>query len=122
MAVEIEHEGPVVVLVIMRAQAGLAIVLAAGGDCRPVEGVDRGPGGRRKGHMDGPAIQAFGLADPEERLEIRTEADRGTVARLFGRDLYDDRDAERRQRLEVELGRAGDGAHRDADVVDSSAR
>src|SRR6187399_1607851 len=57
-AVEIEHEGTVVVLVIMRTQARLAVVLAAGGDGRPVEGVDRGARGRRKGHMDMPDTQA----------------------------------------------------------------
>jgi hypothetical protein len=39
VAVEIEHEGTVVVLVIMRTQARLAVVLAAGGDGRPVERV-----------------------------------------------------------------------------------
>jgi hypothetical protein len=86
VAVEIEHEGTVVVLVIMRTQARLAVVLAAGGDGRPVEGVDRGARGRRKGHMDVPDTQAFGPADPEERLEIRTKADCGAMTCLFGRD------------------------------------
>src|SRR5262245_51685733 len=106
----------------MRARARLAVVLAANGDGRPVEGVDRGARGCREGHMDVSDTQAFGLTDPEERPRIRTNADRGVMACLFGRDLHDDRNAERVERLEVELGRAGDVAHWNADMVDHSAR
>ena len=40
--------------------------------------------------------EPLALADPEERLLIRAEANRRAVAGLFGRDLHDDGDAERR--------------------------
>jgi hypothetical protein len=41
-------------------------------------------GGRSESDMNMPAAQAFSLADPEEGLEIRTEADRGAKTRLLG--------------------------------------
>ena len=46
------------------------------------------------------------------------EADRGAVAGLFRRDLHDDAVAERRERLQVELGGASYVAHIEADMVD----
>ena len=41
---------------------------------------------------------------------------------VLGRDLHDDADAERGQRLAVELGGAGDVAHAHADMVDHRLR
>jgi hypothetical protein len=67
VAVRIEHEGAVIVRVIMRPQAGSAMVRAAGGERGFVEFVDRGAVGRREGDMQAaiepasPPIQKSGL-------------------------------------------------------------
>ena len=49
------------------------------------------------------------------------EADRGAMAGLFGRDLHDDAVAERLKRLQIELGGAGEVAHRHAEMIDLAA-
>ena len=84
VAVGIEHEGSVVIGVVVGTQAGRAVVLAARSDRRAVEGIDRCAGERSESDVDMPAAQAFSLADPEKGLEIRTETDRGAMTRLLG--------------------------------------
>ena len=52
VAVGVEHEGGVIIRVVSRAQARRAIVLAAGGDCGGVEGIDRLAGCSGERDMD----------------------------------------------------------------------
>lgn len=64
MPVRVEHEGAVIIFVIIRAQAGLAIIGAAGGEGCGVESVDRGAVGGGEGDVgagDGGGVGA----DPE---------------------------------------------------------
>src|SRR3982750_2212985 len=73
VAIEIEGEGTVVVLVVVRTQARLAVVLAAGLQGRGVESIDRLAGFRDEEDMRaairiGAAVQLLGQADPEARM------------------------------------------------------
>src|ERR1700753_1707623 len=70
VAVGIEDEGTVVVLVVVRTWAGRAVVLAAGLARRGVEGVDLGVALRRKADMRAvlgvaARVERLGHADPE---------------------------------------------------------
>src|SRR5581483_7857747 len=119
VAVGVEHEGGVVIGMVMRAQARRAVVPRAGGDRRCVEGIDLGAVARGEGDMDAPlACGAEAFADPEERLALSPEADRRAASGLLVGDSHDDADAERGERLQIELGRPGQMADRDADMVD----
>ena len=87
VSVRIEHIGAVVVRVVVRAQPGRAVVLAAGGDGGAIEGVDGGPvlGCDRNVQA---AIETALVADPEIGLAAGTEA--GGVMSASGlRDLHD---------------------------------
>src|SRR5262245_39816826 len=92
VAVEIEHEGAVVIGMVMRAKARFAVVLPSRGDGRMIEGIDRRAGSRDEGHMDVPA-ETLALADPEGRLAAlkilrragRTEANGRAMTCLLGR-------------------------------------
>ena len=76
----VEHEGAVIIGVVVRAQARLSVVLAAGGDRGRVKGIDSGAGGGGEGDMDVMvACGTVALADPEEGLAGSAEADRGAV-------------------------------------------
>ena len=52
VAVGVEHEGAVVIRVIMRAQSWRSVVLPARGDRGRVKGIDSGAGGGGEGDMD----------------------------------------------------------------------
>jgi len=62
------------------------------------------------------------FADPEERLAIGIEADSGALAGLLGGDFHDHANAERGERLQVELRGAGEIADGKAEMVDHPAR
>src|SRR5581483_2875164 len=73
VAVGIEGEGTVVVLVVMRTRAGLAIVLAASLQGRGVEGIDVGAALGLEADMRAALgiagrIDCLGQADPEPRM------------------------------------------------------
>src|SRR5258708_40095434 len=106
VAVGIEHEGAVVIRVVVRPQPRRAVILAAGGERRTVEGVDRCAiigGDRDVQDALNPAL----ATDPEIRIAVAPETGGGTSALGF-RDLHDHAVAERRQRLLVE-GRGARG-------------
>ena len=79
VAVGIEHEGAVIVRVIVRPQSRRAVILAAGRERGAMEGVDRGAalGGDRD--MQDALEPAF-AADPEVRLALLAETRRPTAA------------------------------------------
>src|SRR5687768_7699127 len=86
---------------ILRAQAGRAVVLAAGGQGRPVKRVDTGPipGGDRDMER---LLQLAFAANPEIRLAAGAETGSWKSALvLVGADLHDQDIAERRERLGV---------------------
>src|SRR4029078_11306051 len=119
----IEHEGAVIIGVVMRAQTRLAIVLAAGGDGRAIERIDLGAGLGGEGDMDALIIGgAEPFADPEERLAAIAETDGGAFAGRFRRHLHNDADTEWGQRLQIKLGGAGEIAEGKAEMVDHPAR
>src|SRR3954449_1976404 len=73
VAVEIEGEGTVVIGVVMRTRARLAVVLAAGLDGRGVESIDRGVALRLEADMRATLgvralVQLLRHADPETRM------------------------------------------------------
>ena len=74
VAVEIDDEGTVVIRVVVRAQARLAVILAAGLQGRGVESVDIGAAFRAEADMRaalgiGAAVDPlFRKADPEARM------------------------------------------------------
>lgn len=86
-----------------------------------IERIDVGPALGDEGDMQGPA-RRLALPDPEEWFETGAEADGSTVSSFFRRDLHHDADAERRERLQVELGRARDVTHMQADMIDHPLR
>ena len=55
VAVGVEHEGPVIVGVILRTKAGRAIVLAASGNRGGIERIDLGAARSGESNMDVPA-------------------------------------------------------------------
>src|SRR5262245_41303804 len=65
-----EHEGAVIVRMVMRAQPRRAIVAPTRRHCRLIEGIDGAPVGRRQRHVDIAAGDAL-LAHPEIRLAVR---------------------------------------------------
>ena len=79
VAVGIEHEGAVIVRVIHLAEARAAIVLAAGGDRRLVEGVDLRAALGAEGEMD-MRRRLAAARNPEERLAVGTDAGNGKSA------------------------------------------
>jgi hypothetical protein len=81
VAVGIEHERTVIVRVIARAQAGRAIVLAACGERRAMEGVDGRPIVGVDRNMQN-ALEPSLAADPEIRLAVLAEAGGRAVAFL----------------------------------------
>jgi hypothetical protein len=94
----------------VRAEAGRAVVLAAGADRGRVEGVDRAGVGRGEGDVD--AGRRLALAEPEERLAVAAEAADAAL------ELHHQVDPERRQRRHVEVLAAQVVAHLEAQMVD----
>ena len=70
VAVGIEHEGSVVIGVVVGTQAGRAVVLAARSDRRAVEGIDRCAGERSESDVDTPAAQAFASSIQKKGLKF----------------------------------------------------
>jgi hypothetical protein len=109
VAVGIEDERPVVVLVVVRSEARRPVVAPSGRDPGGVEGVDRGAVGA-KGDVEGPARLAA-LAEPEVGMSAGLKAD-VTV------ELAEHLVAERFERAQVERFRDGDVADVDGDVIE----
>ena len=79
VAVRIENESAVIILVIMGSQSGGAIVTRAGSNCRFIEGVDFLAIGRGKGNVQA-AFQRRSGPDPELRpLAAETGVSVGAV-------------------------------------------
>ena len=122
--VGVEHEGAVVVRVVVRAQTRRTVVLAARRKRGLVERID----GRAvlRGDCDVHGfVQAAFAADPEVRLAAGAEAEAaglGVVLVLL--HFHDQHVAERRQRLLVKCLGTCVVRYREADVVDhvSSSR
>src|SRR5947209_8490638 len=114
--VQVEHEGAVVVRMIMRANAGRAVVLPAGRQRRVVECVDAGAILHRNRDVQG-MIQSALAADPEAGLTARTEARRPALVFVL-LHFHDQCVAERRERLLVERFGARVIGNRKADVVE----
>src|SRR5207344_665960 len=64
--VRIEHERAVIMFVILRAQSGRTVVVAAGGEGGDMEGIDLRPRVGREADVQS-ATQCFAGADPELR-------------------------------------------------------
>jgi hypothetical protein len=79
VAIGIEHKGAVVVRVILWTQPRRAIVPAAGGECRAVEGVDGTAvaGGDRNVQR---GLESAFAADPEIGLTLLAESGSGASA------------------------------------------
>src|SRR5574337_2188478 len=65
VAVGVEHERAVIMFVIMRPQARLAVVAATCSERGLVERIDIGPGLGRKRDVEASPQHAFAVADPE---------------------------------------------------------
>src|SRR6266852_1379682 len=117
VAVGIEHEGAVIIRVVMGADAGRPVIASARGHRRLVESVNGGAVLRNDGDMQRLVQSAF-AADPEIRLAIGAKTGRGIMSGLFLRYFHDEAVAKRRQRLCVESLRALIIGNRKTDVVD----
>ena len=73
VAVGIAHESPVIIGMVMRPQAGRAIVFSSGAQRGMIESIDLGPRLRDKGHVHG-ARRRRAVANPEKRLSPGPEA------------------------------------------------
>lgn len=73
VAVGVDHEGSVIVRVIVRSQARHAVVSGTGDQCGLVEGVNSGVIRRRQGHMDARRLRVRG-ADPESGRTVSAKA------------------------------------------------
>ncbi|KAG0774263.1 hypothetical protein G6F22_014206 [Rhizopus arrhizus] len=82
-----------------RAQAGGAIVAAAGGEGGGMEGIYLRAAGTGEGHVHAVAGGAA-IAEPEERLAVATETDVVVGAALFGGHFHHHADLQRRQRVQ----------------------
>src|SRR5262245_57653252 len=111
--VEVPGEGAVVVLAVVGANAGRAVVAAARGERGLVKGVDRPAVGARERHVRPRGQRRRRLAgaagvrrdDPEDRLVLRlAHADDGAV-------VCDDRIAERGEGGLIEAARGGEVLH-----------
>src|SRR5262249_30458924 len=101
---------------------GRTIVSAPGLHRRGIKGIDGRAGRRDEGHMHRPTL-GLALADPKGRLLTGAEADRPALAApLLRRDLHDDAVTEGAERLQIELGGAGDVAPVQPDMVDPPPR
>src|SRR5512139_3745120 len=105
MAVGIEHEGGVIIRVVMRAQPRRAIVRAARGYRGVIERVDGGAVLCRKGNMDAAVELAF-AAEPEIRLAPHAQSRGGKSLLDLLVDFHDQAVAERGERFQVERLRA----------------
>src|SRR5262245_709130 len=101
----------------MRAHAGRAVVLAAGGERGAMEGVNRGAVLGHEGHVD-MASWPFTGREPEVGLSVIAEADIARAAALLRRDLHGNPVAKRRKYLEVERLGARVVGDRQAHVID----
>ena len=118
VAVGIEDECRVIIGVIVRPQAGSAIVSPAGPKCGNVESVDTRAVGRGDGDVQGLMKSAF-AADPEVRLAGPAEACCGSPAfRLRTVHFHHKLITEWRKRLRVEVFRTRVVRNRKADMID----
>ena len=86
VTVEIEHEGAVVVRVVVRPRAGRAVVAAAGAERRGVEGIHQRARLDPEGHVQWRAVGRT-LGHPEVRLGRHAETGDGGAAGDRGRKL-----------------------------------
>src|SRR5262245_6002760 len=100
MAIRIEHKGAVVIRMILRPQAGRAIVLGAGRNRSAIEFVDCSSVLSGDSDMHG-VVEAALATDPEIRFAIDAEASRRTIAFVLPH-LHDEHIAEGRERLLIE--------------------
>ena len=98
LAVGIEDKGPVVVFVIVRAQAWSAIVAAAGLHGCIIKGAHRVAALGRKSKMDA-ALDGFTTADPKLWLVASAKTGMTVAARLFRRHLENEAITQRFQNL-----------------------
>lgn len=101
MAVGVEHESAVVVRVIMQAQAGRAVVFAAGGERGLVEGVYQRAVFGAERDVDARRLRRA-LMQPEIRLRRDTHSEHHRPARELDRNLHQHFVTERSQRRLVE--------------------
>src|SRR5690606_10965800 len=116
VAVRIEHEGTVVIGVIMRAKAGRAIVGAAGRQRGGIEGVDLGVAGGSDGVV-ATGAGGQGVAQPEIGLGPAIAAHLVATGELLGNEI-EQRDAEWGEGRVVKRLRAGPVGNGNADMVD----
>jgi hypothetical protein len=102
VATRIKDEGPVVIGMVMQAQARCAIIPSACPQRRLVERIHLSAGYCRKGDMDASRDLAA-VTDPEERSPAGTKARMRHTASLLGCNIHKQFDAERTQRLLIEL-------------------
>jgi topoisomerase IA-like protein len=116
VAVRIEDEGAVIVLVVVGPRTRRAIVAAARLHRGAVERIDLGARLRSEGDMRS-ALGLRASADPEERLSIGAETGARITACFLRRDFHHHAEAERLQRAQIEGFRPTDVANRNADVI-----
>src|ERR1700726_4579332 len=117
VAIGIEHEGTVIMRMIVWAKSGLAVVACAGAKGGRMEGIDLRARARFESDMKPPAERAA-RADPELRPRLAPEPRMRVPARLLRRYLDDQLEAERLERLFVEGKRAFEIADGKADVIE----
>ena len=112
VALRVEDERAVVVRVVLRADAGAAVVVAAGRERRRMECVHRRA--VRRGEGDVQRRRRGPVGDPEVRLAVLAEADAPLA-------VHDHRVAERGERGDVEGAGGGEVRDPDVQVVDHAA-
>src|SRR6185312_10978938 len=114
--VRIEDESAVIIGVIMLAQARWAVVTAAGGERGAVESVHLGPATCNEGEMRAACLPAR-RADPEIRLGNA----KGRVALARMLEIGQHLDAQRTERLRIEIQRSVEIGDADARMIDDVA-
>src|SRR6516162_8689008 len=120
VTVGVEHEGAVVVGVVVRARTGRAVIAPAGCECRGVERIDQRTlaDAERDVHR---RLVGYALSDPEVRFGRRTEAGDIVAAGHRGRKLQQQPVADGLERHAIEGFGPLDIADLDSSVIDHDA-
>lgn len=117
MAIRIEHEGCIVVGMVVGPNSWCAVVARTGGQCGGIKGIHRLPVFRSEGNVEA-AFPGVAIPNPELGPPIRTIAAMGAAAGHLPRDFLLHRIAERCENPVVEGTGMSIITNRKAEMVD----